>query len=47
MEQVKKYKERLINEWKRQSNEEIKKIINNSHAKHSIRLNGSKEKGRD
>ncbi len=47
VEQVKKFKERLIHDWKRQSNEEIKKILNNTHAKHSIRLPGSKEKHKD
>jgi hypothetical protein len=44
---VKKFRERLIHDWKRQSNEEIKKILNNTHAKHSIRLPSSKEKHKD
>jgi hypothetical protein len=36
----------LIHDWKRQSNEEIKKIINNTHGKYSIMLSGSREKGK-
>lgn len=44
VEQVKKYKERLIHDWKRQSNEDIKKILSNTHVKHSVKLSESKEK---